>query len=289
MDTDAEISDLRFICVNLCESVVPPCSCTGKMPVLQHEIRTMQDMLHKLRRGFTLVELLVVLGIIALLISILLPSLTIARESARTVQCLSNLRQMVTAANIYVSDNGGHYPSAYFGYSKPPFSYSYSWDFTVITSLKTGKRSVQPGLLWQGRADARIQQCPSFDGKSNTVADPHTGYNYNTSYIGHGQLEALKSPAKACQVSAPTTCALFGDGQFKTGANKYMRAPQPNPGDANFSSRTAGTQGFRHRKMTNVAFADGHAESLAECFSAGMAVAPGTGFLSEDNSLYRPN
>jgi prepilin-type processing-associated H-X9-DG protein/prepilin-type N-terminal cleavage/methylation domain-containing protein len=249
----------------------------------------MQTVPDKSRPAFTLVELLVVLGITALLISILMPTLTAARDSARTVQCLSNLRQMVTAANIYVSDNGGYYPSAYLGYSRPPFAYACSWDFTVVTSLKTGKRTVQPGLLWQGRTDARIQQCPSFDGRSNTVADPCTGYNYNTSYIGHGQLESIKTPAKACQVTATLTCALFGDGQFKSGADKYMRAPLPNPGDASFTSRTAGTQGFRHRGMTNVAFADGHAESLAERFSAGMAVAPGTGFLSKDNSLYKPN
>ena len=59
------------------------------------------------RRAFTLVELLVVIGIIALLISILLPSLNRAREAARNVQCLSNLRQIGTLTVLYNSEFKG--------------------------------------------------------------------------------------------------------------------------------------------------------------------------------------
>jgi prepilin-type N-terminal cleavage/methylation domain-containing protein/prepilin-type processing-associated H-X9-DG protein len=64
------------------------------------------------RGAFTLVELLVVIGIIALLISILLPSLNRARENAKQLTCLSNMRQLGVAFSMYVDGNKGRFPTS---------------------------------------------------------------------------------------------------------------------------------------------------------------------------------
>ena len=239
--------------------------------------------------AFTLVELLVVIGIIAMLIGLLLPALTRARETSKRVVCLSNLRQMAIAAQGYANTYHGYYPISYYDSYVGTTTYSYCWDLTTIYG-PSQPTTIVLGLLWDGSGVQKIQQCPSFEGASNTMADPYTGYNYNTSYIGHGQYEAIPAPAKVSQIHHPSLTALFGDGQYASGADKFMRAPYPNAGDATFSGRYSGTQGFRHLNKTNVAFCDGHADSLSNRFTQnadGAAnVAPNTGFLSPDNSAY---
>lgn len=243
------------------------------------------------KSAFTLIETLVVISVMSLLMAVLMPVLTTARRQSKTVLCLSNLRQFTIAADTYTNGNDGYYPIAYMYKVNHPVVTSFAWDFTTIKDWSKNEERVIPGLLWQGRTIEKIHQCPSFKGAHNWLNDPYTGYNYNTSYIGHGQSESIETPARADQVLRPVDCALFGDGGYASGANKFMRAPWPNPGDMNFSARHAGTQDYRHLGATNVAYCDGSVKSVRTLYVetdkwSKDKITEGTGFLSPDNSAY---
>ena len=238
------------------------------------------------KRGFTLIELLVVIAIIGILATLTLSGISSAIEQARCVSCLNSLRQMIIAAHSYASSHYGDFPPAYernYDTYETVSWEDFLWDFDERPGRATRKR---------------FHQCPSFKGRANWEGDKYTGYNYNASYIGgvhyiqNGERGVDAPSANLGQIRQPDRCAVFGDGEYASGANKFMRSPLPGALDMDAGLTIAGTQGFRHlgkRRATNVAFADGSARSITlRCTNtvARGSVAKGCGFLSADNSMY---
>ena len=158
-------------------------------------------------RGFTLVELLVVIGIIALLISILMPALSRAREAARRTVCASNLRQIGVAARAFANGHKGRFPMSYgtgtpAGQGQAPVADMARMPLLVNRADRLGGREADwrrygtPWHVWQAYGAAEgVWRCPGsqfelryYNGADGIPADSEWGEIVWTDYAYVGGL-----------------------------------------------------------------------------------------------------
>ena len=193
------------------------------------------------RGGFTLVELLVVLTVIALLAALLLPALSRSKHSARATQCLNQMRQLGVAVRLYVDENGDSFPrsqhSAFANGELP-------WERSVAPML--GSSTVNWTNLLLG-----LYHCPV-----DTRSKPWS-YGLNVYYeLGAGDDYTGKPQTwrHLAQVPHPSATVLFAENN--SSADHLMPQYWYSQADA------VDLAGARHSGRANYNFADGHASLL---------------------------
>lgn len=230
-------------------------------------------------RAFTLVELLVVIGIIALLIGILIPALSKAQQQAKVTVCMSNMRQLTQGWLMYANEYKGNLVWAETDGEKKP-------DGTPNTNNKAKRdgwvidvpgdpafntrASVEKGLLWRYCSAAETYRCPasidlanyrSYSISNHMNGDPIFAGHLN--YWESGVLPGLDPPHIVTRINKTKTDQLvfieeydergFNGGSFVQGKGWQY---QPSSGTHIWGDPPA----FFHRKGTVASFVDGHAE-----------------------------
>jgi len=176
-------------------------------------------------RAFTLIELLVVIAIIAILAAILFPVFAQARAKARAISCLSNLRQIGTATNMYVQDYDETLP--------PGWGHSGSTDKTKFPDgAQIWRVSLQPYIqkvaagatnVYAETKSASIFRCPDH----RTDAPTNYGYNSDELVTGWAQIpgtsEYNTSGKSLAAISRPASLVAYADTGDITGSEAFDR------------------------------------------------------------------
>jgi len=201
--------------------------------------------------AFTLIELLVVIAIIAILAALLLPSLSRAKGSAQRISCLSNVRQLQVACQMYVDENDGRLPS---NLAINAISMPGAW---IVGNAKVdiGTTNLEAGTLFPLVKNAAIYRCPTDKARVNGGSAPHNRSYSMSVWIGHTYYGA-NTLTRFAQISDPPPARflVFVDenedsidegsfGVFASGQWAWFNYP-----------------GSRHNLGCNLTFADGHAE-----------------------------